>query len=597
MFKIAGIISAIVGTVVSLAIAVGEAGIGNALAAGVGSAVGCFLGLSLCYFVFASVHGSLRFGVRSAVVLSRTLGIADLAPEARALMTARGLRTEFSIEFSPERPWRAAVFRYGEYHFLVIFTAMAFLAAFTTGMGAVGGLFDGGAGDMFVATLGLGCLVFLGFRGLSGFERPHLAKAAVAAVHAAAEGRAADSFEEESGGPVELGDTGRVVFGVTDAARTVLQLRVPIWRDAVEIGLVERKTVPLEAEDLDLGAARFDRATVFLPGDEGETLPEAWLTPEIRVLLLVLFAQGGRVKAGEMVLYVPLFRGFARISAALPFLGALSALVAEQRVLSEGDRVHEALLRGDAAQRRQLLTQLTRLDDQDLIRDIRIRWARAGQGESRLLAAAELKGRAHTSALSAIAQDGEAAPVLCGRAMARLLVYGAEQAAWVRARLAVIATEESASAVATVLGLAGEYEAYLADGGERISPLLEADLSLEGVTGAALGYLLAVNGLFVQDAPLRRIRDAVLAPLHSLSTESAIALPLWERYGRVLDRLLNTSMPDPLSHEVPTARAEVGSLIKSLAQSRQGGLSMAMVGEGGALTLAEPDESALTEAP
>ncbi len=595
IFKIFGLISVSTGALVSLWFTVEDPEQGDALAAGVGSAVGIFLGLSCCYLVFSWISGSLRFGVRSAMVLSRTLGIADLEPEARELMAARGLRTQFSIQFQPERGWRSAVFRYCEHSFLVIFTLAALIAASATGLGTIEAFSEGYASDMVIATLGFSCLAYLGFRGLSGFERPHLAKAAVAAAQAAAEGRAADSVQERVGGPINLGDTGRVVFGATEEERTVLQLRVPIWRDAVEIGLIERRTLPLEADDIDQGFARFDRATVFLPGDRGETLPEAWLTPEIRILLLVLFAQGGRVEAGEMVLRISLFRGFDRISAALPFLGALSALIAEQRALSEGERVHQALLRRDAAQRGLLLSCLDRLDDPGEVEGIRRRWARTGQGETRLLAAAHLMIDERASCLSTIAQDADAAPALRGVAMGRLVHCGDEDSAWVRARLATIAADDSASGVAIILGLADEYEAYLADGGERVSGLVEPTLRLQGVTGAALGYLLAVNGLYVDDAPVHRIRDAVLAPLQSLSTESAADLPMWALYGDVLDKLLNAVLPEPLSHEVPAARAEVESLIKSLATSRQGGLSMAIAGGGGALTLAEPDENALTE--
>jgi len=567
-------------------------------------AVGMF---TLCGFGGAALYTvriSVRLGVQGAKVMARRAGVDALEPDAFELMETRGFRTDFPIHFQPQRRWSAAVFRFFEHLFLTALSTLAGIVSLVSACGLVTALLSDGMGVIYPLTsVVISALVLvLGLRGLAGFEPPHLGKGATAVIEAAADGRPADALSTRLGGPIGLGASGTVVCGVTASKRTLIELRVPIWRENIDIGLVERGTVGQEEHDLDLGVDLFDRATIFLHHRPGATLPEAWLTDEIQTLMLVLFARGARVEAGELVLRIPLLRGFSRMPAALPFLGALSSLVGEQRALSEEDRIHNALVRCSDAQREMLLAKLGGLNAKATVRAIRQRWARQGQGKTRLIAATDLTGEARRAVLRFIALDILATSTLRGQAMGRLVHCGDDQLAWVQARLAEFAAEESCSGITTVLGLITEYEAHVGADGARIFSIVESTLPLRGVTGAALGYLLAINGFHRRDSPVERIRDAVLDPLESLSTDLGATVPFWELYGDVLDKLMKSALPEPLSHEIPAARREVRTLLESLAKSRQGGLSMTEADHGGELSLAaerrgiglalaEPDET------
>lgn len=541
---------------------------------------------------FTLVSKTLRFGVRTAKVMARRAGVDGLSPEAVEIIAARGLPTEFAVRFLPDRGWSTAISRFVEYSVLSSISICALTATLLSLCCLVFSVFSTALDSMLFVPWLIGSAFFLyvSNRGLTDFMQPHLGAFAAAALAEAAQGRTADALQTGASGELSLPGTGKVALRIPETEHTVLELCVPIWKEHVDIRLVAQDTVEREKGDVNLGVERFDRSTIFLHEAPVSTLPDAWLTPEIQTVMLVLFSKGAEVEAGEMVFRVPLLTGFGRIPAALPFLGALSVLVAEQRGSSERERVHRALQRRDEAWRQVMLDRLSDLDSTPAADAIRVRWAQAGEGPSRLYAVGPLEGPARAECLAAIANDARATPRLQGRALAQWARCGDRSATKVRGRITKITKEDNPLGVETLLGFGTEYALSLAEDGPRIPDVFWPSVALRGVSGAAIAHLRILGEPTLDAAVIQRMRDAILAPLHTLPTESAAHFRHWEVYADVLTQLSRRALPTPLDHEIRTARAEVRSQLKIMAQSHVGGLSVRAHGDDGGLSIT-PDQN------
>jgi hypothetical protein len=595
-------VSAGVGAVVGLVGGVDTEDVGLGLALLV--AVTFMLAFTLygAYFLYHSITGSVRFSVQSAVVLVRKRGLDDAGPRAQAILDARSLLVDFPVEFAADAPWARAVLRRrvrvplmwftGVAIFFSLFAAFLGFGAWVAGREAA--LPPGLFGEIFAALL---MVAALGFLLLRRFPKVDLTQVAFAAIGAAAAGELADSTQERRPEPLALPDSGRIAFRADPGTTDGLQLRVTLWPAAVDIALVRRDTLEEEKKDVDLGDKLFDRSTIFTVRDRQGLVVEAWLTAEIRTVLLALLARGARVDDGDLVMVVPMASDFDALHELIPLVGGLDVLIGEQRALAQRDRVIQALAGSTEPGRVMLLRTLAQVG-RAVADGIRSEWATTGDGPSRVMAAMALDAHDVTPTLNQIAGHGDATSRTRGLALGQLTTVGDGGRACVAQRLAELAARGLADDVYVVLELANEYRRLVELDHANIYEIVPEEMALDGVIGAALGHLLAVKGLYAADAPLDRIGRALSSPIQSLSAESPQALPLWQAYASTLMAFLGEAdLPPPMDHVVGSSYARAKATVEALVASQRGGLSVAAMGEEGGLALAKSDASAEPEDP
>ena len=590
----------------SLVMAVGYMGlatlngdsVGEILAGGLISGLVSFLLIYLGYAVILAARGSLRFGVRSAVALSRTAGIGALRDRAAQLAAEHGLAPRYTLRFARGN-WRRTQFHVAVRPIIIMTWLVCWPIAFFAGIGFLGAIIKGNSLEVASVEIGpfFGISLFL----LWSLDRvikwlgdsPHLGKIVIAGLRAMLDGAPVDARAEAPSGEIDFGNGAPVLFEVDDDFYATVTPKIPIWPVPLQLTRVTRKNIKEEDGDVDLGDGFFDRFSIMRIDDATQTVCEAWLTRDVRALLMVLLADGADVKDGQLVLTVSLTTGLDRLLEALPRLATLAALVRDLRDLSETARTFQALEASTEPERTHILKAVGELADAETRNAIRRAWAINGTGATRITAACALMPADAVHCLGAIAEDRDATAALRGHAYAHLLCISDAGHAKTAAFVAACVAADDLDHIDVLLALGPQLALQVTLRGEAPPPPFDDNLALTGVTGAALAFVLACLYGHDPQVPAARIQRATLALADTLPADGPQCLPAWQAYGRVLTALAKVAgtseIPGlivvPSADGIHVAGLAVKRVLEELAARTEGGLSVASPGDSGLLTL------------